>query len=124
MTVAKPAVTAASAPRRSSSRSSESLTSMTPLSASNPSKVGGDASIFGASCFIVARTASSTAELMRTTGTAPLRSTVRLACTDPRVSACAARARTGTSIASQPGGKRSRRSSPLPLTDLISQAQL
>jgi hypothetical protein len=32
-------------------------------------------------------------------------------------------ARTGTSTASQPGGSRSRKSSPLALTDLISQAQ-
>ena len=75
-----------------------------------------------ASCFAVANTASSTAVLTRTTGNAPLRSTVKLAWTDPRASVSAARDRTGTSIASQLGGNRSRRSSPLPLTDLTSQA--
>ena len=42
---------------------------------------------------------------------------------EPRASLSAARARTGASIASQPGGKRSRTSRPLPLTDLISQTQ-
>ena len=88
-----------------------------------PSRLGGAASMRLATSRIVARTAASTGSLTRTTGATPARSTVRFACTVPRASASAARARTGASIASQPGGRRSRSSSPLALTDLSSQAQ-
>jgi len=65
----------------------------------------------------------STGSLTRTTGATPWRSTESVPYTEPRASTSAARLRTGTSTASQPGGSRSRTSSPLAFTDLSSQAQ-
>ena len=120
---AKPAITAASAARRSASFSSVSVISITPLSPSSPSREGGDALTLLPKSRTADKMASRTGVLTRTVGAAPLRSTVRLACTEPRPSVWAARARTGSSTASQPAGVRSRTSKPLPLTDLISQLQ-
>src|SRR3954471_19366861 len=118
----KPATTAASPARRSSSRSSSSTTSITPFSPRIPSTAGGAASMRLATSFIVERTAASTGSLTRTTGAIPARCTERLAWMAPRPSDSAARARSGGSTTSQPGGTRSRSSSPLALTDLSSQA--
>ena len=84
--------------------------------------LGGAASMRLAISPIVASTAASTGSFTRTTGATPARCTVRFACTVPRASASAAFARNGTSTASQPGGVRSRSSSPLALTDFSSHA--
>jgi hypothetical protein len=67
--------------------------------------------------------ALSTGSLIFTADALPCRSTVSAAYTVPRASTSAARARTVTSTASQPAGLRMRRSKPLALTDLSSQAQ-
>ena len=72
---------------------------------------------------MVASTAASTCSFTRTTGGTPSRLTVSVPYTVPRASTWAALLRAGASTASQPGGSRSRRSSPLALMDLSSQAQ-
>ena len=88
-----------------------------------PSRLGGAPATLPARPFSAASTALSAGSLMRATGAAPSRLTVRLANTLPRERISDARARTPGSIASQPGGSRSFRSSPLELTDLSSHAQ-
>ncbi len=118
----KPLVTAACAAARSSSRSSASATSITPLMARMPSSRAGSASMRPASEFKVAITALSTSSLTLTTGATPSRSTLSVPCSVPRATTSPARARNAGSIASQPGGRRSRRSSPLALTERISHA--
>src|SRR5215203_5451945 len=99
------------------------MTSITPLSDRIPSSRAGSASTRPDSFFKVASTAASTDSLTFTIGATPSRLTFSVPYTVPRARTALARLRAGISTASQPGGTRSRRSSPLALTDFSSHDQ-
>ena len=101
--------TAASPARRSSSRSSSSMHldhALEREDAVDRGRRGLDA--LGDIARWWTSTAASTGSFTRTTGATPARCTVRLACMVPRASVSAARARSGASTASQPGGSAQR----------------
>ena len=108
----------------SASLSSGSTTSSTPLMASRASGCGGAVARRAARPSSAASTWASAASLSLRRVSPSLRFTFRLMLRLPRVMRLPTASRIRTSSPSWPGGSRSRKSRPRPLTERISQCQL